>query len=322
MREEGYPGITPQDASRYLLSVLETTPDVVFVKDLTGRHVLINRAGLAGLGCVRHEDVIGRTTRELQPKEIADQLERHDEQIRRTGETVQFEEVTQSAGGRQTFTVTKGPCIDAQGNVVGTYGIARNITEKKQLQATLEQLADLNHLYETAPVGLCLMDLDLRFVRINERMAEINGSSVAEHLGRTLREVIPEIAEKLEPIYRQVIQTGDPVLDLEVVGTTPAKPSAEKQWLVSYFPVKDNRGSVKGISTVVQEITEFREVQQTLRSSEERYRALFEHAPDAITVLDVETGLFVDANQNAVDLFGLDREKLLTVGLLDVSPPD
>ena len=59
----------------------------------------------------------------------------------------------------------------------------------------------LEHIYDSAPVGLCLMDTDLRFLRVNRWLAEINGVSVADHLDRTLREIIPEIANSMEEIY-------------------------------------------------------------------------------------------------------------------------
>ena len=77
-----------------------------------------------------------------------------------------------------------------------------------------EHLSELEHLYSTAPVGLCLMDTELRFVRINGRLAEINGTPVADHIGRTLKEIIPEIAAQVEPIYLRVIETGQPELIL------------------------------------------------------------------------------------------------------------
>ena len=62
---------------------------------------------------------------------------------------------------------------------------------------TPDETAELEHLYRTAPVGLCLLDKDLRYLRINERLAAINGRPISEHLGRTLREVIPDIAANL-----------------------------------------------------------------------------------------------------------------------------
>ena len=97
-----------------------------------------------------------------------------------------------------------------------------------------QQLAELDHLYNTAPVGLCFMDTALRFVRINEQLAAINGQPVSSHLGASLRDMIPEIAEGVEPVYHRVIASGEAVLNCEVHGIIPAEPTVERDWMVSY----------------------------------------------------------------------------------------
>ncbi len=58
------------------------------------------------------------------------------------------------------------------------------------------ELRELEHIYKTVPVGLCLMDTDLRFLRINQWLAAINGISIENHLGRTLRDIVPELPKK------------------------------------------------------------------------------------------------------------------------------
>ena len=118
-----------------------------------------------------------------------------------------------------------------------------------------EQHAELELIYRNAPVGLAVFDRDLRCVRINERMAEINGLPAAEHLGRTLREVVPALADALEPILRQVIATGDEVHNLVLRGATAAQPGVERDWLAHYGPVCGNLGEIVGVACVVQEIT-------------------------------------------------------------------
>ncbi len=70
-----------------------------------------------------------------------------------------------------------------------------------------------------------------------------------------------------------------------------------------------------------QELLERRRAEDALRESEERFRTLFEYAPEAVVVVDADTGLFVDPNGNAARLFGLSRELLLKVGPGDMSPP-
>ena len=70
-------------------------------------------------------------------------------------------------------------------------------------------LLELQTVYRTAPIGLALVDRDLRFLRINDKLAEINGMPVDAHIGRTLREVVPSVADTIEPLYRHVIEPGN-----------------------------------------------------------------------------------------------------------------
>ena len=190
-----------------------------------------------------------------------------------------------------------------------------------ELRHTRLRLEELDQLYHTAPIGLCLMDRELRFVRINAQLAAINGLPIKDHIGATLSDVLPDLARNIEPLYRQVLETGDPVLDIEITGTTPAHPHNLGHFLVSYFPVMGGREQVVGVSTVVQDITEVKHAEQELQESESRLRTIVDHAPEAIVLLDVESGKFVDANENAERLFGVDRDTLLTMGPIEMSPP-
>ncbi|MFM2313754.1 MAG: hypothetical protein RLZZ04_3030 [Cyanobacteriota bacterium] len=139
---------------------------------------------------------------------------------------------------------------------------AINITERQQIEAMVQQqLAQIEAIYATAPIGLCFLDRERRFVQLNERLAEINGLPISEHLGRTLREILPELADLQEPIFEQVFQTGEPILDVEVKGTTPAQPEVERHWLASYYPLTVENGQILGINITVLEITERKEAE-------------------------------------------------------------
>ena len=128
-----------------------------------------------------------------------------------------------------------------------------------------EQFAELDHLYANAPVGLCLMDTDLRFVRINEKLAAINGKPVSAHIGRSLEDIIPDIAPRIEPIYHQVIKSGEPFLNFEVRGITPGEPEVPRHWLISYHPLTSEENTVQGVSTVVQDVTELKQAENELK---------------------------------------------------------
>ncbi len=122
-------------------------------------------------------------------------------------------------------------------------------------EAADRHFAGLKALYQTAPVGLGLLDRELRYVRVNDRLREFHGFPPSE-IGRSAREVVPEIADALEPILRGVLETGRPVLNVEVHESTP-EPPAERYWLANYYPVRAaDGGEVVGVSVVVQDITD------------------------------------------------------------------
>ncbi|MGH7788845.1 MAG: sensor histidine kinase [Candidatus Binatia bacterium] len=181
-----------------------------------------------------------------------------------------------------------------------------------------ERLAELELLYRTAPVGLALVDSDLRFVRINDRLAAINGRSADAHIGVALSEVLPDLWPQVEPLYRRVFDTGESVLDIDVHGTTAAEPGVERDWLVNYYPLRDRDGRIFGVNAVVQDITESKRAQRGLEeahrtleqrviertaelaTSQQRYRELSEelaHVQRVATIGEMAAELAHEINQ-------------------------
>ncbi|MBW4604929.1 MAG: PAS domain-containing protein [Calothrix sp. FI2-JRJ7] len=157
------------------------------------------------------------------------------------------------------------------------------ITERDQNQEIIRrQLGEIEAIYQTAPIGLAILDCDLRFVRLNQRLAEINGISIKEHIGRTVREIVPDLADTTEPLFRQILETGKPLLDLEINGETPAQPGIQRTWIQSWFPLKDTSGKIIGINAVVQEITERKQAEITLRDKEQQLQELSDSMPQFV----------------------------------------
>lgn len=131
------------------------------------------------------------------------------------------------------------------------------IAERRKLQEEVTMREQrLNAFFGGATAGLAILDSDHRFVQINETLAEGNGPSVKEHLGRTLDEVLPKLAPTVNPIIRRVLKTGKPALNLNVSGETPKHPGVLRQWLGSYFPIMDSHGQPNAVGAIVVEITE------------------------------------------------------------------
>ena len=97
--------------------------------------------------------------------------------------------------------------------------------------------AELMRAYTEAPIGLCYVDTNLRFVHINDWLAKINGMPVKEHLGRSISEVLPDVALGVEPQLRHVIETGEPIVGGAVDAETAADPGIKSDLPPFYVPV-------------------------------------------------------------------------------------
>jgi PAS domain S-box-containing protein len=170
-------------------------------------------------------------------------------------------------------TVRSLPVRDADGNVAKWIGTATDVDDRRRFEdqlwrserAAAETLTLLETVQSTAPVGFGFVDRDFRIVRINEILATVNGSSVQEQLGRTAADVIaPRLWTELEPVYRQVLYTGNAVVNVEVSGDTAAEPGRTHHWLVSYYPVRID-DEIIGVGIIVVDITERYEAEATRR---------------------------------------------------------
>ncbi|UCE60875.1 MAG: PAS domain S-box protein [Phycisphaerales bacterium] len=178
------------------------------------------------------------------------------------------------------------------------------LTDAGSLQG--QELDELSKLYDCAPVGLLLLDADLRFVRINDWLAATSGIPATDHIGRTIREIVPEIAETLEPIFSRILETGQPVFDVEAHGILPPESATERYWLGSFLPLKSGDGKVVAISGIVLEVTERRRV-------EERAQLLssaIEQANEGIAVTDLQ-GNLVFINHAFASMHGYTPAELL-----------
>jgi diguanylate cyclase (GGDEF)-like protein/PAS domain S-box-containing protein len=147
-----------------------------------------------------------------------------------------------------------------------------------------EQADGLEDLYGTAPIGLALMDRGFRFVRMNERLAAINGKPVSEHIGHTLREIIPQLAPEIEVVVDRVFASGEPVFNIETHGSAGGDPGNERDWLKSYYPVRSSDGALRFVGVVVLEITERKTIAERAEraASERRLNELANAMPQIV----------------------------------------
>lgn len=212
--------------------------------------------------------------------------------------------------------------LNAMGMTEIMVGTNIDITSRVQLDNKIkEQYEELETIYRMAPIGLAVLDSDLRFLRINNKLAEINGLEVEDHLGRTVREVLPDIADQVEEIFRAICQGGEPILNIEITGETKARPGIIRTLNENWFPIKNEDGKVVAVSIVAEDITNQRKAEQKLKESESRFRSIANDAPAFIFManLNAEVECINDA---WVKFSGLEAGEEIGVVWERISHPD
>jgi len=124
----------------------------------------------------------------------------------------------------------------------------------------------LQLVYDTAPIGLACLSPDCRYLQINQRLTEICGISVEDHLGRFVRDCVPALADSVEQIVRSILQTGEPVIGVEVAGQR-ADQVEERSWITYWHPLRAPSGEIVAINVAAEEITERKRAEQEIRNA-------------------------------------------------------
>jgi PAS domain S-box-containing protein len=164
--------------------------------------------------------------------------------------------------------------IDVYPTPEGIVTFSRDVTEERSARKALKdkseqverQLAEIETVYRTAPIGLALFDTkDFRYLRLNDRQAEFFGLRPEQVVGRTLIEMAP--IEGLRELFEQVL-AGQPVVNFPLEGELVTRPGEHRYWTVSYFPVFAADGTVQAISAASLEITQQKKAELALLQSE------------------------------------------------------
>lgn len=157
--------------------------------------------------------------------------------------------------------------------------------EERLRQLVQSEGAIVSTLLEDAPIGFALIDPDMRFVRINHELAAMNGPSVSEHEGASVFDLLPGLRASAEPVLRRVLETGEPLRDVEIVGETPADPGVTHTWLESFFPVHVPQGPTVGVAAVASDVTELRRLQRQVADTMRRQREALQQLQSSLLPL-------------------------------------
>jgi PAS domain S-box-containing protein len=262
-----------RESAIILQSIVESFPDSIFVKDASLRMVLCNRILSQAIG-KEPKDTYGKTdvengwSAELvkgNPQKGIAGWEK-DDLAALAGKTMQVtEEPTDFDNGVHYFDTSKFPLRDENGIVIGLIGVARDVTDRRRLEATNRQLAALVDSTDDAIVGL---DLDRRITVWNRGAERLYGYPAGEIVGAATSILIPPELEDEARALRERLAAGEQLTHFET--TRLRKDGSRIIVSLSLSAIRDGKGRIVGMASVARDVTE----QKALQSQIERARRL------------------------------------------------
>jgi PAS domain S-box-containing protein len=168
-------------------------------------------------------------------------------------------------GARMIWLVNETGQVETAPGEKVIVSFAVDITEQRRAEEeAARRQREVDALYAASPLGLALIDRDLKVVRINAALADINGAPAANHVGRCIFDIAPDLRGQAEPLLRRVFETGETVNGVAFSGETAGTPGKQRDWVEHFHPVRDASGDIVGVGVVCEEVTETRAAERHL----------------------------------------------------------
>lgn len=156
----------------------------------------------------------------------------------------------------------------ATGGMSEVYG--RALAESREAyKLSQDRQFELEYIYSSAPVGLAFVDENLRYLRVNDALAALNGAPARDHFGKSLSDILPATAvELLTPLVRKVLTTHTPLVDYEIQAEAPPGSGELRYMKLSFYPVQI--GELRGVHAVIEDVTAARRTELELKSLEQQ----------------------------------------------------
>jgi PAS domain S-box-containing protein len=253
-----------------LTSLLENVPDNIYFKDLESRFIKVSANMLKCYGYTSEQQLLGKTDFDLFTEEHARTAFEDEQEIIRSGNQIvgKIEKETLTDGKVNWVSSTKIPLRDANGQIIGTMGMSRFVTELKE---TKDQLANESRLLKTviqhALAGIFVKDREGRYLIVNRRHANYLGAkSVEDVIGKTLYDFFDhKEADKITTADAEIMRSKQGVENM--IGHRQRDMASDLWLLTSKVPLHDKNGECIGLVGISQDITSQKEVENELKTA-------------------------------------------------------
>ena len=258
-----------QESEARFRAVTDNSPMSILLKDRDGKYLMANRQWHEWFN-PEGKEITGKTVDDFYPEDHADAVKAQDKEVLETGAPVVREHRTPLADGTEISTVFyKFPVFGADGSVIGIGGTNVDVTARAQAEeARREAESRFRTVVDSAPVGISLKDRDGKFLLVNKTYGTWMDSDPAEIEGKTVRVLFSENqAGEIESLDRKVFETGEESVDEAIRSFTDG---VTRTVLTHKSPIRSATGEVVAVSTVMIDISERKQAEESLRSAKER----------------------------------------------------
>ena len=295
-----------ENSLKLLNVAVSGTTDAVFVKDGQGRYLVVNQAA-ANFLRKSQKEILGKDDTSLFPENTARTVMALDQEVMSRGKIQHHEEYVELFEGKSLiFDVTKGPMFDNVGNVIGLFGISRDVTEFKQAQAALlDRDFKLSAIVNYSPAVLSLKEIDGRYVLANPNLQRIHHASEEEIIGRTDFDLYEEkVANQLKTNDNMVLKTMQRHSLEEII---PVEGHL-RTFMTTIFPVLNSSGEAQLICRISLDITEMKNKTEVLLINEARLQEVHHLAKLGDWSWNIEKNIHVWSKET-YEIYGLDPEQ-------------
>ncbi len=291
----------PEGPEHLFRTLMEQTPDHIYFKDAQSRFIRVSRATALSFRLSGPEDLVGKTDFDFFSEAHARKAFNDEQEILRTGLPKEDMEEPETWPDREPTWVstTKSPFRDASGQIVGTFGISRDITARKRTEAALRISEErFRLLFDHAVDGILLGSPEGLIIDANDAACALSGWPKGELLGQHISRLFTEETLAKVPFRFDLLKEGHRVIS--------ERDMLRKDGSIRRIEMHTKMMPDGTYQAIVRDLTERLRQEEALRQSEESYRGLFSSVQEAIYIQDRE-GCFLDVNRGAEEMYGHPR---------------
>lgn len=301
------------ELSHYFNALMDHVPSYIYFKDRQSKFLQVNHAMVELMGSESVKDIIGKTDADYFDADLAKKKRQDELDVMETGKGHEkyIEERNSPSGGEQWVLSSKLPFRDADGRIIGTFGISSDVTEMIVAQQNLEMERNtLRVLLDSIPDSIYIRDPDGKYTVVNRALADLVGIEDPQDVeGKTPYDFFPkEDAEASLKEDTEVMAAGETI-------TNPPRVSRRangklRHLITTKVPVRNRDGKISGILGINRDVTEQQKAREAVRRTEHRMQEIVDNSPSPMYAKS-RTGRYLMVNRRYEDLFGVKAEDVV-----------